>query len=194
MNQYVTGSIIKKLRESRGLTQADFADMLNVSDKAVSKWETGKGYPDITLIEPIAEALNISVIELLSGKNITNKNTSFNMMHLKLYVCPICGNVISSTGEATVCCCGVALPVLDAEEPDTAHRLNIEKSEDEYYVTCNHKMTKEHYISFIAGIYTNGIQIVKMYPEGDAEARFKISGLKILYVYCNKHGLYKVKL
>lgn len=192
MNQYVTGTIIKKLRENRKLTQAEFAEILNISDKTVSKWETGRGYPDITLIEPIAKALNISVIELLSGNNITNRNTSFNMLRSKLYVCPICGNIISSTGEATVCCCGVTLPVLEAESPDSSHCLNIEKTEDEFYVTINHKMTKEHYISFIASVSYNGIQIKKLYPEENAEARFKISDTKILYAYCNKDGLFKL--
>ena len=49
MDQYVTGAVIKKLREKNDLTQMQFAEKLGVSDKSVSKWETGKGYPDITL-------------------------------------------------------------------------------------------------------------------------------------------------
>lgn len=73
MNQYLTGKTIKNLRERRGLTQSHLAEILNVSDKAISKWKTGKGYPDITLVEPIAKALNISVIELLSGETIQIK-------------------------------------------------------------------------------------------------------------------------
>ena len=68
MNQYVTGSMIRTLRESRGMTQAELAEKLFVSDKAVSKWENGKGYPDISLLEPIAQVFGISVAELLSGK------------------------------------------------------------------------------------------------------------------------------
>ena len=62
MNQYVTGAVIKRLREKQKLTQVELAEMLNVSDKTVSKWENGRGYPDITLLEPIAKALNISTI------------------------------------------------------------------------------------------------------------------------------------
>ena len=98
MNQYVTGAIIKKLREEKGLTQSELAQKLNVSNKAVSKWETAKGYPDITLIEPLARILGVSVMELLSGNDIINQNRSFNMLRTKLYVCPVCGNVIFATG------------------------------------------------------------------------------------------------
>lgn len=194
MNQYITGTIIKKLRENKHMTQAELASILNVSDKAISKWETGKGYPDITLIEPIAKALNLSVIELFSGDNIINQNRSFNIMRTKLYVCPICGNIISSTGEAIICCCGVTLPPLEAEVPDSSHTLKTEEVENDYYVTINHEMTKEHYISFFAAVTDDGVQIIKMYPEGNAEARFNRRKIRMLYAYCNKHGLFKVKL
>lgn len=85
MNQYVTGSIIRKLREEKKMTQLELAKHLQVSDKTVSKWETGKGYPDIALIEHISKALGISTIELLSGDDISNTNRSFNMLRTKLY-------------------------------------------------------------------------------------------------------------
>lgn len=193
MNQYVTGAIIKKLREERKMTQLELAQKLCVSDKAVSKWETGKGYPDITLIETLADSLGISVIELLSGNDITNKNKSFNMKRAKLYVCPICGNVIASSGEAVISCCGITLPPLEAEECSEEHIINIEKIEDEYFVTVNHDMTKSHYISFLAAVKDDKIEIVKLYPEGNAEARFKINRTYKLYCYCNRHGLYELK-
>lgn len=194
MNPYVTGNTIKKLREAKKLTQADFANILAVSDKTISKWETGKGYPDITLLEPIAKALNISVMELLSGATITNRNRSSNMLRSKLYVCPICGNVISSIGNSVVSCCGITLPALEAEEPDASHALKLEKVEDDYYVTVNHEMTKNHYISFFAAVTHDAIQIVKMYPEGNAQVRFNRAKVRILYAYCNKHGLFQVKV
>ena len=69
MNQYVTGAVIRELREKNRMTQLQLAEKLGVSDKSVSKWETGKGYPDITLLEPIAEAFRVSVTELISGNN-----------------------------------------------------------------------------------------------------------------------------
>ena len=194
MNTYVTGAIIKRLREEKKMTQAMLAERLGVSDKAVSKWETGKGYPDITLVEPIAGILGVSVIELLSGGEVTNRNRSFNMKKTKLYVCPICGNVISATGEAVISCCGVTLPVCEAEEADRAHTIKVEAVEDEYYVTLSHEMTKEHYISFIAAVTDNGISLTKIYPEQSAEARFKINRTHAIYAYCNKHGLFKVNI
>lgn len=194
MNQYVTGTTIKKLREAKKLTQVDLANILTVSDKAISKWETGRGYPDITLIEPIAKALNISVMELLSGDTVTNQNRCSNMLRAKLYVCPICGNVISSTGGAVVCCCGITLPALEAEEPNGSHTFKLEKVEDDYYITMNHEMTKNHYISFFAAVTDDVIQITKMYPEGNAQVRFNRGKVRILYAYCNKHGLFQVKV
>ena len=194
MNQYVTGAIIKRLREKTGMTQMELAEKLQVSDKAVSKWETGKGYPDITLIEQLSGALGISALELLSGDSISNTNRAFNMSKVKFYVCPICGNIISATGETVISCCGITLPPLEAEEADDIHEVTIEQVEDEYFVSLQHEMTKEHYISFIAALSDNGIQMVKLYPEGNAEARFKINKIKKLLWYCNRHGLFAQKI
>lgn len=191
MNQYVTGAMIKRLREERKITQQQLAEMMNVSDKAVSKWETGRGYPDITLIEPLAKALGVSVIELFSGEDVVNTNKNSNMLRANLYVCPICGNVIYSSGEAVVSCCGITLPALETEPEDEKHHVNIEKVEDEYYVTIDHEMSKEHYISFVAAVQNDGCEIRKLYSEGPAEARFKIRLTKYLYFYCNRHGLFE---
>ncbi len=192
MNQYITGSMIKTCRENKGLTQADLAKELMVSDKAVSKWETGRSYPDITLIEPLAKALGVSTIELLSGESITNTNRSFNMKRTKIYVCPICGNPIFAGGEAVVSCCGITLPVLEAEVAGEHcyYPVDIEKVEDEYYVSMDHPMTKDHFISFMAAVTPERIEFVKLYPEGSCEARFKTRMVKDIYYYCNKHGLY----
>lgn len=192
MNQYVTGAMIKRLREERKMTQQQLAEKLSVSGKAVSKWETGRGYPDISLIGPLSAALGVSVIELLSGEDVVNANKSSNMLRMKLYVCPLCGNVIQSTGEAIVSCCGIVLPALEAEEEDEAHRLHYERVEDEYYVTISHEMSRTHYISFIAAVRDDGCELTKLYPEWNAEARFKIGRTKFLYYYCNQHGLFKL--
>lgn len=194
MNQYVTGAIIKQFREKRGMTQAQLAQRLSVSDKAISKWETGRGYPDIVLLEPLAEALGLSIAELLAGESVSNTNRYFNMKRLKFYVCPLCGNVITATGEAVISCCGIMLPSLEAEDADAEHELWIEKVEDECYVRLKHPMSKEHYISFIAAVREDGCELEKLYPEGDAEARFKYSNIRWLYYYCNQHGLFRAKL
>ena len=190
MNQYVTGAVIKELREKNKMTQSQLADRLGVSDKTVSKWETGKGYPDITLLEPIAEAFSVSVAELISGNTVNNSNVSANIMKSNYYICPVCGNVIHSMGEAVIPCHGVLLSAAEAEKCDDHHKVLIERIEDEYYVRIEHEMTKKHYISFIAAVSSDRIQMVKLYPEGNAETRFKINGVKRIYFYCNLDGLF----
>ena len=192
MDRYVTGAVIRRLREKKKITQEELAGMIHVSGKAVSKWETGQGFPDISLLEPLAQALDISVIELLSGEDIRNTNRSFKMARGKFYVCPVCGNVIIATGETVVSCCGITLPPLEAEPADEEHAISKEIAEDEYFVSIDHPMTKEHYISFLAAVSDFGVQLVKLYPEGNAEARFKIDRVKTLYAYCNRHGLFRV--
>ena len=192
MNQYVTGAVIRELREKSKMTQQQLADLLGVSDKTVSKWETGKGYPDITLLEPIADAFRISVTELISGNTIHNENVSANMLRSKFYVCPVCGNAIHSMGEAVIQCHGVTLLPAEAEATDENHVTMIERIEDEYFVRVDHEMTKEHYISFIAAVSADGIQMVKLYPEGNAEARFKIRGVRKIFVFCNRDGLFTI--
>ena len=192
MNQYVTGAVIKELREKNGMTQLQLAEKLGVSDKTVSKWETAKGYPDITLLEPIAEAFRISVTELISGNTVRNANVSANMLRSKFYVCPVCGNVLHSMGEAAIHCHGIQLTPLEAETTDEHHMIFIERVEDEYYVRIDHRMTKEHYISFIAAASSDGMQLVKLYPEGNAEARVKIRGVRRIFFYCNRDGLFSI--
>ena len=194
MNSYVTGITIKQLRESRNLTQAELAEKIGVSSKTVSKWETAKGLPDITLLQPLAEALGISVIELMNGEHISNRNTSANMLRSKFYVCPVCGNVVHSIGTALISCCGIVLPPLEAEEADESHAVTLEQVEDEQFVTVHHPMTKEHFISFVAYVTCDRLQLVKLYPEGNAETRLQLRGRGHLYWYCNRHGLYRKKV
>ena len=194
MNTYVTDATIKQLRESRNMTQTELADRIGVSSKTVSKWETAKGLPDISLLQPLAQALGISVIELMNGEHIINKNTSGNMLRCKFYVCPICGNAVHSLGNAVVSCCVITLPALEAEESDENHLLTVEKVEDEHYITIHHPMTKQHFISFAAHLTSDRLQLVKFYPEGNAETRLQLRGRGYLYYYCNHHGLFKKKI
>ena len=192
MNQYVTGTVIKELREKNNMTQLQLAEKLGVSDKSISKWECFRGYPDISLLESIAKVFKISVTELISGNAIQNANVSANMLRSKFYVCPVCGNVIHSMGEAAIHCHGIQLMPLEAEVPDDHHKISIERIEDEYYVRIDHSMTKEHYISFVAAASSGDMQLVKLYPEGNAEARFKIRGVKRIFFYCNRDGLFSI--
>ena len=194
MNQYVTGTVIKELREKNKMTQLQLSEKLGVSAKTISKWETARGYPDITLLEPIADAFSVSVTELISGNTVTNSNISANMIRSRFFICPVCGNIIHTIGEAVIHCHGVQLQPEEAEETDEDHGIFVERVEDEYYVRIEHEMCKNHYISFIAAVSSDRIQMVKLYPEGNAEARFNISGVNRLYFYCNQSGLFYLNL
>ena len=194
MDNYITGALIRKLRENRHMTQEELADKVCVSSKAVSKWETGRGFPDIGLVEQLAKALGISVIELLSGTDIINRNRTADMKKSKFHVCPVCGNAILSTGEAVITCCGITLPPLEAEPAEEEHAIRLEPVEDEYYVTLDHPMSKTHYISFLAAVSDQAVQFVKLYPEGEAGTRFKVNRVERIYAYCNRHGLFVLDL
>ena len=193
MNTYVTGNTIKQLRETRGLTQTELAERIGVSSKTISKWETAKGLPDISLLQPLAQELGISVIELMNGEPIQNKNISANMLRGKFYVCPLCGNAVHSLGNAVVSCCGITLPPLEAEQTDDDHAITVETVEDEHFITVHHPMTKQHFISFVAFVTADRIQMVKLYPEGNAETRLQLRGIGQIYFFCNRHGLFRHK-
>lgn len=194
MDHYVTGTAIRQLRERKNMTQTQLAEQINVSPKTISKWETAKGLPDISLLDSIAHALSVSVTELLSGTPISNKNISANMLRSKIYVCPVCGNIIHTMGETVISCCGISLPALDTDEMDDEHRIELEPVEDELFLTVRHEMTKTHYISFLAYVTTDKFHLIKLYPEGNAQCRFKVRGSGYLYLYCNRHGLMRQRI
>lgn len=195
MNQHNTGAAIRRLRKKKEMTQRELAAALNISDKTVSKWETGKGMPDIGLLTPLAELLEVSVAELLTGSSGSiNSNRSANMLKTHIYVCPVCGNILFSCGDALITCCGLTLPALTALKPDPEHDIEAEISEDEYYVLCRHEMTRQHSISFFAALTDRTVLLYKLYPESEAEGRFKITGTRKLYWYCSQHGLFEKDL
>ncbi len=195
MTTYLTAATIRSLREARGLTQRQLAEAIGVTDKAVSKWESGRGLPDISLVDALASALGVSVAELLTGDVRENANRAGNMMRSHFYVCPICGNVIHALGEASLSCCGVQLTPQEAEDAQTddAHAFTVERIEDDWYVTLDHPMTKSHYISWVAYVTSDEVRIKKLYPEQLVQPRFHIRGSGWLYLYCNQHGLFKMK-
>ena len=193
MSTYITADTIRFLREQRALTQRALADRIGVTDKAVSKGESGRGLPDISLIEPLAEALGVSVAELLTGDVRENVNRAGNMMRSKFYVCPICGNVVHALGEGSFSCCGSQLLPQDAEEPDEGHGLAVTYSDGSWHVALDHPMTKQHYISFIAYVTSGAAHLVKLYPEQVCEARIPAAGSGYVYAYCNQHGLFRVR-
>lgn len=195
MGRYVTAEIIKSLREGKRLTQRELASAVGVTDKAVSKWESGRGLPDISLIDALAQALGVSVAELLTGDVRENANRAGNMMRSKFYVCPICGNVVHAMGEGSFSCCGVQLMPQEAEDADEddAHRVRVERIENDWYLTLDHPMTKQHYLSFAAYVTSDTVSLKKLYPEQSPEVRFPMRGSGLLYVSCNQHGLFRLK-
>ena len=183
-------NLIKELRKQKNLTQSELASLVGVNEATVSDWENGNNLPDTSLIEKLSKALNISVIELIEGKKVTNTNTSGNMLKSKFSVCPACGNIIHTMGDSVNCCCGITLTAIEATAENERHTMTCEKIDDEIYVTVTHGMTKEHYMSFIAYVTDNRCEIVKLYPEQKAEARFLYRGKGRLYAFCNLHGLF----
>lgn len=119
---------------------------------------------------------------------------TYNLLRSKLYVCPVCGNILHASGAATISCCGVTLPSLEAEKANEGHSLCVERMEDELFLSVQHPMTKEHYISFLAYCTDDRFLLRKLYPEGNAEARFFSRGSGTLYWYCNQHGLFYQKI
>ena len=195
MDQIKIGKFIAEERKAKNYTQRELADKLGISDKTISKWETGRGYPDICFLEPLAKTLKVSIIELLSGNKITNQNTSANLKKSCFFTCPICGNVIFSLGDALVSCCGIQLLPLEAELPTddflNQHKITIQNVEDEFFVTLDHPMTKTHHISWISCVGPDSVEIKKLYPEQNPQARFSHRGHSQFFVYCNNHGLFR---
>ena len=191
---YVQSETIRALRERKALTQKQLAEKLCISDKTISKWETGKGLPDISLLEDLARVLGVSLTELMTGDLQTNENRSANLRRMGFYVCPVCGNVITAVGKGSFSCCGIPLPVQEAQPEDNAHTITVEPVEDEICVTIAHPMTKSHYISFIAWVSNDRAELVKLYPEQDITVRFKKRGHGTVYAYCNRDGLFSRRL
>ena len=190
----IIGNVIRSLREKNNLTQKELAEKLSISEKTISKWETNKGLPDIGILEELALHLGVSLSELLTGTIYENKNKAGNMARGSFYICPVCGNIIYAIGSGDYNCCGISLPKQDAEEIDEEHNINVSILENEYYITMDHPMTKNHYISFVALVTMDNVQIHKLYPEQDVELRLQRRGHGTLYFYCNRHGLYKHKI
>ncbi len=189
---YITGQLIRELREKQKITQKELADKIMVSDKTISKWETGRGLPDIGILEDLASALGITVADLLTGEYRENDNVSGNMKKMHFYVCPVCGNVIASVGIGSFSCCGITLPEQEAEREDSgSHEILVEVMDGQYHVSMNHEMSKGHYISFAAYITSDDLEMKKLYPEQDVSIRFRKKGHGIIYVYCNRHGLFR---
>lgn len=185
------GKLISNLRKEKRMTQKELADVMSISDRTISKWERGIGCPDVSLLYALSDMLDVNIEKILSGDLEPNDTDRGNVKRIKFYVCPTCGNTLSATGKGGISCCGRKLNPLIAQLESASHKLTLSQVEDDLYITLQHEMTKEHFISFVAYVSFDRMLFIKLYPEQQAEVRFpKMYGGDI-YFYCNQHGLMK---
>lgn len=184
------GGLIGRLRRERGMTQRELARRLDVTDKAVSKWERGLGCPDVSLLTGLTEALGVDMTALLAGELPPEEPSGGSMKKAKYYVCLACGGITMTTGDAEVSCCGRKMSPLEAQKAGAEEKLNVEKVEDEWFITSGHPMTKAHYIAFVAFAAGDRLQLIRQYPEWDLQVRLPARGHGMLLWYCTEHGLF----
>lgn len=184
------GKLILGLRKEKGMTQRQLADAMNISDKAISKWERGLGCPDISLLRELSEILGVNIDQILLGDLEPNNLDGGNMKRIKFFVCSNCGNILTATGEAEVSCCGRKLVPLVPKPADEKHQLNVEEIENDLFITFQHEMSKNHYLNFIAYVECDRVLFVKLYPEQSGEVRFPKMYSGKLYFGCSQHGLW----
>lgn len=184
------GAMIRQLRNELNITQKQLADQMNISDKTVSKWERGLGCPDISLLSELAANLGVTIEDILMGEKSQNDFVGGNMKDSSYYICPSCGNVTVCTGNATVSCCGKKLFPLEINKANEQHKLTIEQIEDDWYITSEHPMEKEHFISFVAFVTGDKLHFIKQYPEWNLQVRIQKRGHGKLLWYCTQHGFF----
>ena len=190
MDNVKIGKLIYKLRKESNMTQLQLAEMLHISDKTVSKWERGQGCPDISLLVDLPCVLGVDMEKLLSGRLEANEERGGNMKKLNFFVCPECGNVITAMTEAGISCCGKKLQPLEAVKAADEEKLSVENIENDYYISSDHPMLKEHYISFVALLTGDTLTLKKQYPEWDLQVRIPGRTHGKLIWYCTEHGLF----
>lgn len=190
MNCNKVGNLIHQLRKEKNLTQKQIADKMNISDKTISKWERGQGYPDISFLKELAKILGVSIDLLLDGEIIQNELVAGNMNKVKFYVCTKCNSIMTATGSPMISCCGKVIEPLKPKKTDKDHVLKISNNGSELFVTSNHTMKKDHYITFIAYVVGDKVLIMKQYPEWNIEVSMLRQRNGILYFYCTNDGLY----
>ena len=190
MDTNLIGALIRRLRTEHKLTQRHLALQLNVSDKAVSKWERGLGCPDISLLPALAQVLGVELEGLLSGQLDSNEPLGGTMKKMNLYVCPACGNLVTALAEPTLSCCGKKLTPLQPQKAEEGHQLSMESVDGELFLTTCHPMEKGHSISFVALLTGDSMRLRKLYPEWDLQVRLPAASHGKLLWCCTHHGLF----
>lgn len=183
------GKLIAHLRKEKGMTQKNLADELGVLNKTVSKWECGLGCPDLSYWSDLSSILGVDMVQMMDGEIISNKPDSGNIDKVCFYVCPSCGNILVSTGRASIFCCGRKLERVLPTVATIAPKITVEEIDTDYFVTFDHPMTKDHYLSFVAYVKSDRVFLNRLYPEQSPTCRFPITTGGKLFVCCIKHGL-----
>ncbi len=183
------GNLIARLRKEKKLTQKNIADALGIQSKTVSKWECGLGCPDLSLWPELSAILGVDMKPMMEGEITSNKPDSGNIDKIRFYVCPSCGNILVSTGSASIFCCGRKLEYILPMDSAEAIKMTVEEMDTDYYIIFDHPMTKEHYISFVALVKSDRVFFNRLYPEQSPTTRFPIIMGGKLYVYCVRDGL-----
>lgn len=190
MDNAKIGKLIYHLRQEKEMTQLQLAEQLNISDKAVSKWERGLGCPDVSLLPELSQILNVDLEKLLAGELNSNEILGGNMKKMHFYVCPVCGNMITAMTDTGISCCGKKLQPLQPHKADEKQKLNVARIENDFFITANHPMEREHYIPFVALLTSDTLMLRKLYPEWELQVRIPIFSHGRLLWYCNRHGLF----
>lgn len=190
MDNIKIGQLICSLRKEMGLTQLQLAEQMHISDKTISKWERGSGCPDVALLGQLAGIFNVELEKLLSGELKTNAPMSGDMKKMSFYICPDCGNMLTSMAESSISCCGKKLKPLTPQKAANEERLSVEIIENDFFITSSHPMTREHHITFVALLGGDSIMVRKQYPEWDLQVRIPVFAHGKLLWYCTNHGLF----
>ena len=184
------GENITELRKEKGMTQLQLAERLHISDKTVSKWERGLGCPEVSLLSELSNIFHVDLSEMLQGQLSTNRILGGNMKRSKIYVCQNCGNLITALTDTSISCCGKRLLPLELKKAEDAEKLSVERIEHDYFISTDHEMTKEHYISFVALITGDTVMMRKQYPEWNLQVRIPMFARGRLVWHCTQHGLF----
>lgn len=190
MDTRKVGELIYRLRKEKELTQKQLADQLNLSDRTISKWERGHGCPDVSLLPRLSAVFGVNIENILGGDLLSNEFIGGNMKKSNYFVCPSCTNIVLATGDITLSCCGRKLEPLEAKKATEDEKLIMTESDQEWFISSNHPMTKDHYISFLAFATGDQVQLIKQFPEWSMQSRIpKRKHGKLLW-YDTQFGLY----
>lgn len=190
MDHVKIGRLIRRLRQEQCLTQFQLAEQMRISHKTVSKWERGLGCPDLSLLQELSDVFRIDLGQLLAGELDAREALGGNMKKATFYICPACGNVVTAMAEAAVSCCGKRLEASPPQKAEEAERLSVESVENDFFITSDHPMAKDHYITFVALLTGDRLILSKQYPEWGLQARIPSSGHGRLLWHCSRHGLF----